>query len=176
MTPISLPFAVVTDANILIAICSKEQQTYQIAKDAFDEYARQGAEFFAPNVIVAEVLFVLCRKLDAKILTEAEHEKAVGFFQDYLTIISLSPNGEAALIKRAEKARIGYGCSRTSDGLYIALVEELAQNRPTEFLTFDAGFTNQVTKNAPGVKVNPLPIWYDNGAKMNDSAFVKTVW
>jgi len=158
MTPISLPFAVVTDANILIAICSKEQQTYQIAKDAFDEYARQGAEFFAPNVIVAEVLFVLCRKLDAKILTEAEHEKAVGFFQDYLTIISLSPDGEAALIKRSEEIRSGYGCSQTSDGLYTALAEELAKNRPTEFLTFDAGFTNQVAKNVPSVKVNLLPI------------------
>ncbi len=158
MRPISLPFAVVIDANILIAICSKEQQTYQTAKDAFDEYARQGAEFFAPNVIVAEVLFVLCRKLDAGILTAAEHEKAVEFFQDYLTIISLSPDGEAALVKRAEEIRSGYGCSRTSDGLYIALAEELAKNRPTEFLTFDAGFTNQVAKNAPSVKVNLLPI------------------
>lgn len=107
MTPISLSLAVITDANILIAICSKEQQTYQTAKDAFDEYARQGAKFFAPNVIVAEVLFVLCRKLDAGILTVAEHEKAVEFFQDYLTIISLSPDGEAALIKRAEEIRNG---------------------------------------------------------------------
>ncbi|MDQ3713705.1 MAG: type II toxin-antitoxin system VapC family toxin [Acidobacteriota bacterium] len=158
MRPISLPFAVVIDANILIAICSKEQQTYQTAKDAFDEYARQGAEFFAPNVIVAEVLFVLCRKLDAGILTAAEHEKAVEFFQDYLTIISLSPDGEAALVKRAEEIRSAYGCSRTSDGLYIALAEELAKNRPTEFLTFDAEFTNQVAKNAPSVKVNLLPI------------------
>lgn len=157
--PISRSFAVVTDANILIAICSKEQLTYQIAKDAFDEYARQGAKFFAPNVIVAEVLFVLCQKLDKGILTEAEHEKAIEFFQDYLTIISLSPGGgESALIKRAEEIRTGYGCSRTSDGLYIALAEELAKNRPTEFLTFDAGFTNQIAKNAPTVQVNLLPI------------------
>ncbi len=81
ITLISLPLAVVTDANLLIAICSKEQQTYQIAKDAFDEYARQGAEFFAPNVIVAEVLFVLCRKLDAGILTEADTKKPSGFFK-----------------------------------------------------------------------------------------------
>lgn len=101
MTPNNPPLAVVTDANILIAICSKERQTYQTAKETFDEYARQGAEFFAPNVIVAEVLFVLCQKLDKGILTEAEHEKAVEFFQDYLTIISLSPDGESALIKRA---------------------------------------------------------------------------
>lgn len=158
MTPISLLLAVVTDANILIAICSKEQATYQTAKDAFDEYARQGAEFFAPNVIVAEVLFVLCRKRDAGILTVVEHEKAVEFFQDYLTIISLSPDGESALITRAEEIRAGYGCSRTSDGFYIALAEALAKNRPTEFLTFDAGFTNQTAKNAPSVKVNLLPI------------------
>lgn len=158
MMPINLPLAVIGDANILVAICSKERQTYQTAKDAFDEYARQGAEFFAPNVIVAEVLFVLCRKLDAGILTAAEHEKAIEFFRDYLTIISLSPDGEAALIKRAEEIRNGYGCRRASDGLYIALAEELAKSRPTEFLTFDAGITNQVAKNAPSVKVNLLPI------------------
>jgi predicted nucleic acid-binding protein len=158
MTPTNLPLAVVTDANVLIAICSKEQQTYQTAKDALDEYARQGAEFFAPNAIVAEVLFVLCKKQDAGILSVAEHEKAVEFFQDYLTIITLSPDGEPALIKRAEEIRNGYGCSRTSDGFYIALAEELAKNRPTEFLTFDAGFTNQTAKNAPSVTINLLPI------------------
>lgn len=159
MTPTTNPpLAVVVDANVLIAICSKEQATYHTAQTAFDQYAKQGAEFFAPNIIVAEVLFVLCQKLDKAILTAAEHEKAVEFFQDYMTIIQPPPNGETALIERAEEIRSGYGCSRASDGLYLALAGELAAIRPTEFLTFDAGFINQAAKNAPTVTINLLPI------------------
>ena len=158
MTPTNNLLAVVPDANILIAICSKEQTTYQTALKAFNNYAQQGAEFFAPNVIVAEVLFVLCQKFDKGILTKVEHEKSVEFFEDYLTIIAPPPNGEAVLIKRAEEIRVGYGCSRTSDGLYIALAEDLSKTRPAEFLTFDAGVVNQVAKNAPTVIINLLPI------------------
>lgn len=158
MTPTTNPLAVVVDANILIAICSKEQATYQTAQTAFDQYARQGAEFFAPNIIIAEVLFVLCQKLDKAILTAAEHEKSVEFFQDYITIIQPPPNGEAALIKRAEEVRSGYGCSRASDGIYLALAEELTAIRPTEFLTFDVGVINQAAKNVPTVRINLLPI------------------
>lgn len=158
MTPTTNPVAVVVDANVLIAICSKEQATNQTAQTAFDQYARQGAQFFAPNIIVAEVLFVLCQKLDKAILTDAEHEKSVEFFQDYMTIILPPPSGEAALIKRAEEIRSGYGCSRTSDGLYLALAEELTQIRPTEFLTFNTGVINQAAKNAPIVTINLLPI------------------
>lgn len=35
MTPTINPNAVVVDANILISICSKEQDTYSIADEAF---------------------------------------------------------------------------------------------------------------------------------------------
>jgi predicted nucleic acid-binding protein len=96
--------------------------------------------------------------LDKAILNAAEHKKSVEFFQDYMTIIQPPPNGETSLIKRAEEIRNGYGCSRTSDGLYLALAEELTAIRPTEFLTFDAGVINQAAKNAPTVSINLLPI------------------
>lgn len=79
MTPNALPNAVIPDANVLIALCSKEKLTFQTAEKEFDKYVRDGWEFFAPNVIVAEVLYVLCEKLANGILTEQEHEKLLNF-------------------------------------------------------------------------------------------------
>lgn len=158
MSPSSLPNAVVPDANVLVAICSKEALTFQIAKTEFDQYVRDGREFFAPNIIVAEVLYVVCGKLANGILTAQEHEKAVEFFIDLMTAVSPPENGEASLIKRAEEIRESYGCSRASDSLYIALAEGLTKTRQTEILTFDKGFVNQAAKNAPTVQINLLTI------------------
>ena len=158
MNQSNLPNAVVPDANILIALCSKEQTTFQTVEKAFDKYVRDGWEFFAPNIVVAEVLYVLCGKLSQGILTVREHEKAVEFFTDLMTAVSPLENGESSLIKRAEEIRKNYGCSRASDSLYIALAEELTKTRTTEILTFDKGFVNQAAKNAPTVKVNLLII------------------
>ncbi len=153
-----LPSAVVLDANILIALCSKENLTFQSAEKAFGEYIQNGWQFFAPNIIVAEVLYILCQKSSLGILTDAEHKRAVEVFEDYMTGVLLSENGESALIKRAVKIREGYGCSRASDSLYIALAEELTKTRTTELLTFDKGFVNQAAKNAPTVNVTLLVI------------------
>lgn len=121
-------FAVVPDANVLIALCARENDKLQTAQTAVDDYTNQGYEFFAPSVLVAEVIFVLCQKLADGALTQPEYEKAIKAFEYYLNFISLSPNGEASLLKRAIEIREGYGCSRSSDGLYIALAEELAIN------------------------------------------------
>ena len=158
MSPSSLQSAVVPDANVLVAICSKEALTFPVAKTEFDQYVRDGWEFFAPNIIVAEVLYVLCGKLANGILTKREHEKAVEFFMDLMTAVSPPENGEASLIKRAEEIRETYGCSRASDSLYIALAEDLTKTRQTEILTFDKGFVNQAAKNAPTVQINLITI------------------
>ncbi len=154
----SKPFAVVADANILIALCAMEADKINTAETAFEDYTNRGFEFFAPNVLIAEVIFVLCQKLAGGVLTQIEYDEAIDVFSDYLKGIVLSPNGEAALLKRAVEIRDGYGCSRSSDGLYIALAEELANTYDTEIVTFDKGFINQVAKNAPTVKVNFLTI------------------
>ena len=61
---------------------------------------------------------------------------------------------ETALIKRAVEIRGSYGCSRSSDGIYIALAEELSKTRTTEILTFDQGFKNQLINNAPTDRLN----------------------
>ncbi|MGI8467341.1 MAG: type II toxin-antitoxin system VapC family toxin [Pyrinomonadaceae bacterium] len=149
------PEAVVIDASILVSISSKEAAAYLIAQNAFDIYAKNGWEFFAPNVVVGEVLFALCRKLAAGILTETEHEKAVESFLNLMKNIS-TPDDETDLVERVVEIRGNYGCSRSSDGLYIALAEDLAKIRTVELLTFDRGMINQTAKNAPTVTVKVL--------------------
>lgn len=64
------------------------------------------------------------------------------------------PRGDASLITRAEEVRSGYGCSRSADGIYIALAEELARQGPTNLLTFDQDLENQAKQNAPTVSVH----------------------
>ena len=149
---------VVVDASVMIAICAKEQSKQITAKDALDDYVAKGWTFYAPNVIVAEVMYILCLKLQDGLLTPALYEKAVENFHDQSINFLPPPSGEASLIKRAKEIRQGYGCSRSSDSLYIALAEELAISGNAELLTFDKGFVNQVAKNAPTVKVNLLPV------------------
>ncbi len=151
-------FAVVPDANVLIALCAKETDKLQTAETAFEDYTNQGYEFFAPSVLVAEVIFVLCQKLAGGLLSQLEYDEAIDIFADYLKGTTLTPNGEASLLKRAVEIREGYGCSRSSDGLYIALAEELAKTYNTEIVTFDKGFINQAGKNAATVKVNFLTV------------------
>jgi predicted nucleic acid-binding protein len=152
----SSPGAVVVDANVLVSICSKEP-THLMAENALADYAANNWTFYAPGVIVGEVLFVLCRKLENGLLTEAAHGKAIEIFQDHMSVILPPPGGEAPLISRAEEVRSGYGCSRSADGLYVALTEELMKTGAAEFLTFDKDVVNQIGKNAPTVKVNLLP-------------------
>ena len=147
--------AAVVDASILVSIASKETTTYLAAKNAFNSYAQNGWEFFAPNVIVAEVMFALCQKLAAGILTEAEYEQAIESFLDYMTIVE-TPDDDTVLVNRAAEIRKSYGCSRSSDSLYIALAEDLAKTQTVELFTLDKGMTNQAAKNAPTVTIKVL--------------------
>ncbi|MGH9854558.1 MAG: type II toxin-antitoxin system VapC family toxin, partial [Blastocatellia bacterium] len=156
MTQPNSPSAVVVDANILISICAMEP-SHATAETALADYASKGFVFYAPNVAVPELLYVLCQKLQSGLLTEAEYEKAIRAFKKQMAAISTPPGRDASLIDRAKEIQSGYGCSRSADCLYIAFAEELAKNGVTEFLTFDKGAVNQVTKHAPSVKVNLLP-------------------
>ena len=149
--------AVVVDANVLVSICSKEQDTYPIADCAFNTYAENGWDFFAPNVVVAEVLFALCVKFHSGALAQAEYEQAIGFFTDLMQVIT-TPDDESTLIQRAVEIRGTYDCKRTSDALYIAFAEDLGKTRVAELVSFDAGLTNQISKNAPTVSLNLLTV------------------
>lgn len=150
------PPGLVIDANVLIALCAKESDKYAIADSELNRYAKQGYEFFAPGVIIAESLYVLCKKLQENTLSPLEHADAIMDLSTYMSMIDPPPNGDRSLITRAEEIRKAYGCSHSADGLYIALVEDLLSRGVAELLTFDSQIQNQIKNNAASVKVNVL--------------------
>ncbi len=153
MSPTNNPNALITDANIIISVCSKEA-TATIAKSELESYAKNGWEFFAPNIIVAEVLYILCQKLQNGLLTAKAYDEAIENFQDQMKVTQTP--GDAQFIKRAKEIQNSYGCSRSADSIYIALAEDLAKTRTVEFLTFDRGIINQAVKNALMITVKIL--------------------
>ena len=86
----------------------------------------------------------------------AEHDQAVKSFEAQMKAVLPPPDGDAALITKAEEIRQGYGCGRSADSIYLALAWELAQSETTELLTFDQDLQKQAAKKAPSVKVNLL--------------------
>ena len=136
-SPPSNPGALVIDANITIALTAKETRREAKALAEMARYAQLGYEWFAPGVIIAETLYILCGKKQSGALSTFDYATAVLGFQTTMASIQPPPNGDRALIARAEQIGEGYGCSRSADGIYIALAEELSQTRPTVLLTFD---------------------------------------
>ena len=92
-TKIAIP-----DANILIALCAKEPKQSK-AEKALEDYANDGWEFYAPNLIVAEVLYVLCQKHQGGTLTDKAYAEAVENFEDQINVVKTI--SDADLIKRA---------------------------------------------------------------------------
>jgi predicted nucleic acid-binding protein len=156
MSPPNSLGAAVVDSNILISISSKES-THTAAQTALSDYTTKGFIFYAPGVIVAEALFVLCRKLSDGSLAEADYDKAIEILKKHLEVIQPPPSGDVALVQRAKEIQKGYSCLHSADCLYLALTEELAKNGTAEFVTFDKRVMNVAAKNAPSVKVNLLP-------------------
>ena len=148
--------AAVIDASIAIAISAREASREPKANAELLRLSTAGHAFYAPGVIVAETLYILCGKLQGGLLTPAEHAQAVLDFGILMAAIQPPPTGEASLVARAEAIRSGYGCSRSADGIYIALAEELAARLPTVILTFDQNMDKQAARNAPTVTVQPL--------------------
>ncbi|MGH9842316.1 MAG: type II toxin-antitoxin system VapC family toxin [Blastocatellia bacterium] len=140
----------------MISICSKETSV-ATAEQAFADYAAKSWVFHAPGVIIAEVLFVLCRKLSDGTLAAAAYDEAIEIFKDHMATILPPPSGDAALIQRAREIQTGYSCLHSADCIYLALAEELAMRGTAEFLTFDKRVVNVAKNNAPSVKINLLP-------------------
>jgi predicted nucleic acid-binding protein len=155
-TPPAKTGSVVVDANVLIGICAKEKDKFTKARDALAEYAKAGWAFYAPGVVVGEVLYVLCGKLQTGSLTAPEYEAAVKSFEAEMKAVLPPPGGDAALITKAEEMREGYGCGRSADSIYLALACELAQSDTVELLTFDRDLQKQAAKKAPSITVNLL--------------------
>ena len=158
-TPVSIvPGAVVVDANVAVAISAKEADKETKAIDALDDYTSRDYELFAPGAISMEALYALCQKFKAGILTSVEYEDAVSNFEFLMDNIQPPPNGDVTIIRRAYEIGNGYGCSRSADGVYIALAEELARTRSSVLLTFDKELPKQAAKNAPTVNIHLLTV------------------
>jgi predicted nucleic acid-binding protein len=151
------PPLVVVDASMAIALCAKEADKLVNAEARIKEYAIKGAKFFAPGVIVAECLYVFCRKLQDGVLTTAQHASAIQAFIALMTAIQPPPTGDKCLIRRAEEIRGTLGCSRSADGIYLALAEELAKSSVAEIVTFDNGMRTQATLGALSPHVEVVP-------------------
>lgn len=149
--------AVVVDANIPIAIVANEPGAPK-ASAAITRHLSNAYELYAPGVITAEVLFVLCRKLKEGLLTPAEHAQAVEDFELFMRIMKSPPGGEGSLVRRADSVRGAYACRRSADGIYIALAEELDATIATVLLTFDEDLAKQTTRYAPAVTVDFLTV------------------
>jgi len=156
-SPANNPPCVTIDSNILIAICCKEAGRHALADSELVNYASRGYKFFAPGCIVSECLYVLAQKLDRdKTLTPPEHAAALADLCTYMGMLLPPPSGDFSLTARSEEVRSGYGASRSADGVFIALAEELTATCPTEILTFDAELAKQARRNAPTVSVRVL--------------------
>jgi predicted nucleic acid-binding protein len=155
-TPPSRPTPVVIDANVLVALCAKEAGTYPVALAQMRLYVRGNHVAHGPGVLVAEVLFSLYRKLQNAVLTTEQHARAIQHLRVRMRGILPPPGGDGMLTWRAEQIRGTYGCSRSADGLYIALAEQLAQTGPAELVTFDAGMQQQAAITAPTVTIRLL--------------------
>jgi len=154
----SNPGALVIDANVAIALAAKETDKELKALAELVRYAQLGYVWYAPGVIIAETLYILCGKRQRGELSVADYATAIAGFHTTMTTISPPPNGDRSLIARAEQIADSYGCSRSADGIYIALAEELSQTRSTVLLTFDQGMTNQAARNAPTVVIQVLTV------------------
>ena len=159
MKPVSnspITGAAVIDASIAIAISAREANREQKANAELLRLSVVGYAFYAPGVIVAETLYILCGKVQNGLLTPAEHAQAVVDFEVLMAKIQPPPTGEASLVARAEAIRSGYGCSRSADGIYLALAEVLTASMPTVVLTFDQNMDKQASRNVPTVTIQPL--------------------
>lgn len=79
--PPSNPCALVIDANITIALAAKEtgRETKALAEMA--RYALLGYLWYAPGVIIAETLYILCGKKLRGELSVSDYATAVSGFQ-----------------------------------------------------------------------------------------------
>lgn len=154
--PSSLPPAIVLDASVVVSVTAREATTEAKANAEIARYLASGYVFFAPGLLVAETLYVLCGKLAQADLTAAEHARALLDFQSLLSFVLPPPNGDFSLMLRAEAIRGSYTCRRSADGIYIALAEELALTRQTTLLTLDIDMPKQARNQAPAVKVQVI--------------------
>src|SRR5258708_32946668 len=94
---------IVADANVFIAICAKEAKTYPVALAQMRLLVQAGCAIYAPGVMFAETLYILCRKLENGIMTPVQHSHAIQRFRHGVRGVLPPPHGDASLAIRAEE-------------------------------------------------------------------------
>jgi predicted nucleic acid-binding protein len=150
------PTLIAVDANFIIGFCAKEPDKHPVVRAELIRFANDGAQVYAPGVLISEALYVFCKKLRDGHLTATEYTAAVQSLDVIMSVIAAPPRGDASLIVRAEQIRHGRSCRRTTDAIYIALAEELTSRGAAELVTFDPGLRTQAIAEAPTVTVRLL--------------------
>lgn len=150
------PHPVTLDVSFVIGLCAKEPAKYAKAQIELSHRIADGCTLHAPHLMIMEVTFVLCGKLQAGDLTFAEHASAIANLYSLSKNLTFPSGGDIALLLPAEQIRSGYGCSRSADRFYVALAELLAASGPSELLTFDAGQQKQAAAISSTVTVTLL--------------------
>lgn len=150
--------AAVIDASVLIGFCAKEPGKFEAARSKIQECLNRGWRLFAPGVLIAEVLHVLCRKQQESVLDSSGYSDAMAVFAGMMSAIEPPPLGDALLIARAEQIRGTFSCNRSNDSIYLALAEQLGTDRTAALVTFDARMKSQAEANAASVIVEVLTV------------------
>ena len=158
MEPATDVSVAVLDASFIVGFCAKEPNKFPGIKAKLDFYAMNGWLLFAPGVVSGEVMYAFCKKRTEEGMPDDEYRNAVAVFAELMKDIHPPPDGEASLIGQVEEIQEGYGCSRTSDGFYLALAERLQTVASVELATTDAGMKKQAQAKAPSVIVQLLPV------------------
>jgi len=148
--------SVTLDSSLVVALCTKETDKEAPARAALDAWQQQGAAFYAPGVLVSEVLFVLCKKRESGELTPEEHARALDALEVLCALLEPMQESDCSLFRRADALRTLHTCRDCADGLYVALAEHLSANGPAVLLTFDAGQKRMAEREAPAVTVQLL--------------------
>lgn len=101
--------SVVLDASVLVALCAREPHRVHEAEAAMGVRDRDGCAFHAPNALVTETQYVLCKKAASGSLAQAEYGTALVNLQEALSTIAFAPEGDADLLT-ACTSRLPSGC------------------------------------------------------------------
>lgn len=156
MAPSTKPSAIVLDASAVVAFCANEAGRYAKIKAYLDYHTSGGSLFYAPGVMIAESLFVFCRKLVDARMSASDHAIAVQALELIAGNILPPLNGEYRLIASAEQIRGAHGCGHSADSLYLALAVELAKTETVELVTFDKGLQTLAAQSTPAIVVTLL--------------------
>jgi predicted nucleic acid-binding protein len=119
--PESNPGALVVDANVLIAMSTKESGRDALATAEIADFVSSGYQLFSPGVAVAETLYVLCGKRNSGSLSLADYNIAVATFVRIMASVFPPPSGDTALIEGPRRSEEDMGAATQPTGFLSRL-------------------------------------------------------